>query len=95
MRSYMNKPATCEPGPQQGQNHAALVQQWADRVTASGLQACSFDLVFEAADDGREEGFAVLPEWADLQPLQCAIPLLQSMPWEPHSHILRCAEHSV
>ena len=53
------------------------------------VQACGFDLVFEGTDSGADEGFAVLPDWADLQPLLCAIPLLQSMPWEPHSDIRR------
>ena len=42
--------------------------------------------------EGREEeGFAVLPEWADLGPVRCALPLLQSMPWAPGSPVLRRA----
>ena len=52
------------------------------------VQACGFELVFEAAE-GQEEGFAVLPEWADLGPVRCALPLLQTLPWQADSPVLR------
>ena len=58
-------------------------------LTTCPLQASGFELVFEAAE-GQEEGFAVLPEWADLHPVRCALPLLQTMPWAPHDEVLRC-----
>ncbi|BDA46192.1 probable UBX domain-containing protein 6 [Coccomyxa sp. Obi] len=51
------------------------------------LQACGFELVFEAAaEGGSEEGFAVLPDDCDLALVQAALQLLGQPQPSPSSH---------